>query len=120
MLRVAAAIAALQGVVTVVVAVAEAFAVSGDRLLFGVTTGVFFAAYGALLVASGAALWRPRTWARGPVLAAQLVWLGVAWSLHDGSATTLAVVLALSAVACLVALLQPASIRAVEAARGED
>ncbi|GGF41144.1 hypothetical protein GCM10011519_13630 [Marmoricola endophyticus] len=119
-LRAAAAIAVVQGAVTAVLGVVEAFAVDGDRVVVGVTTAVFFAAYGLLLVVSGVALWRPRTWARGPVLAAQLVWLGVAYSLHSGSATWLAVVLAVSAVLCLAALLHPASIRAIEENRPAD
>lgn len=116
-LRVAGVLAGVQGVVTLAIGVTDVFSVDGDRVVVGVTTSLFFVAYGALLAVCGVALWRPTHWARGPVLFAQLVWLGVAWSLHSGSATWLAVLVAVSAVVCLLALLRPAAIRAVDGDR---
>lgn len=120
MLRVAAVVAVLQGIATVVLGGVEGLAVDSERALMGVTTALFFAAYGALLIVCGVALWRPVTWARGPVLFGQLIWLPVAWSLRSGSTTWIAVLLAGSAVLCLGCLLNPAAIGAIERRRYDD
>ena len=115
-LRVAAGVAVLQGLATVVLGAVEGFALDSDRALMGATTAFFFLAYGVLLVAGGVALWRPVRWARGPVLFAQLVWLPVAWTLREARSGWRSL-LGLSAVVCLLCLLRPSAIAAIDGER---
>ena len=93
-------------------AVLEAFAVTGGRVTMGATTAIFFAAYGAGLLACAYGLPRGGAWARSPLVLAQLIWLGVAWSFRGGSTTWVSVLLAAVAAVVLVGLLLPASRRA--------
>lgn len=118
-LRLVAVLAVLQGLATLVLGAVEGFALDSDRTLMGATTAFFFLAYGVLLALCGVALWRVVRWARGPVLFAQLVWLPVAWTLRDG-ALGLAVPLGLSALVCLVCLLRPSAIEAIDGQRYAD
>jgi hypothetical protein len=80
----------------------------------GVTTAAFFAAYGALLVFCGWQLTRGSAWVRGPVLLAQLIQLGLAWSFRDGDTLPVAIGLAVVAAVVLAGLLHPASLRALD------
>ena len=93
--------------------VLEAVAVTPGRLALGVTTTVFFLGYGAGLVLSAWGLRRLRSWARGPVLLAQLIQLGLAWSFRGEATVAVAVALAAGAVIVLVGVLNPASIKAL-------
>jgi hypothetical protein len=95
-LVVAASLAAVQGVVLLLLAVLEGAHVSSERMSMGVTTSVFFAVYGVALVGCAWALTRQQSWARGPVLLTQLIQLGLAWNLRDhvGVAVPMAVVAA--------------------------
>jgi len=83
---------------------------SSERLSAELATVVFFALYGAGLVFCSWQLHRKRPWARGPVLLAQLIQLGVAWSFWGGATTWVAVTLAFVAVIVLAGLLHPQSI----------
>ncbi|MEQ6900078.1 hypothetical protein [Nocardioides sp. YIM 152588] len=114
-LTVAASLAAVEGVVLVLLAVLEAVEISTDRLGFGASTAFFFGAYGVLLVVAAISLWRGAAWSRGPVLITQLILLGLAWSLRE----EVAVALALAAVGgvALAGMLHPASIAALGGAR---
>ena len=51
-----------------------------------------------------------RSWARSPVILAQLIQLGIAWSFRGGDTTVVAVVLALVSLIVVVGVLHPASI----------
>jgi hypothetical protein len=113
-LRAAAALAALQGLAMLANAGLELFWLTSDRLTMGTTTAVFFAAYGAALLLCARGLLRARSWARSPLVFAQLIWLGVAWSFRGGQTTWVAVLLAVVAVAALVGLLHPASTAALD------
>lgn len=113
-LRVAAVLAMVQGLGLVAYAVLELLALTGGRVTMGLTTAAFFAAYGVMLLASGRALLAGRSWGRGPVVFAQLVWLGVAWSFRGGETTWVSVVLAVVALATILGLLLPASRAALE------
>jgi len=115
---VAASLAAVQGLVLLILAVLELASVSSERLGFGLSTAVFFAAYGVVLVGAALALWRRHGWARGPVLITQLIVLGLAWNLRE----ELLVALGLAAVALVVvaAVLHPATIAALEDRPGDD
>ena len=112
-LLVAASLVAVEGLVLVLYGVLEAAAITGGRVTMGVTTAIFFLAYGGGLLACAWALRGRRSWARGPVVLAQLIQLGLAWSFR-GSAP-LALVLALAGVALVVlaGVFPPASLDAL-------
>jgi hypothetical protein len=113
-LVVAAGLALVEGLLTVMYGISEAVHISSQRLVMGVTTSVFFVAYGAAMVLCAWGLSRLRTWARGPVLLAQLIWLGLAWNFREGETLPLAVMLAVPAAIVLVAMLLPSSVDALE------
>jgi hypothetical protein len=110
----AAGLTLVEGLLTVMYGVGEVVHLASDRLVMGVTTSVFFVAYGAALVLCSWGLNRLRTWARGPVLLAQLIWLGLAWNFRDGETLPLAIGLAVPAVIVLVGMLLPSSVDALE------
>jgi hypothetical protein len=111
-LRVAAVLAGLEGLALVLYACAVVAAFSGARATMGVTTAVFFLVYGAGLAVAAWGLLRAQSWARAPVVLAQLIQLGVAWSFRGGASASAAVALAVVAVAVLAGVLNPASLRA--------
>lgn len=112
-LLVAALLAALEALALLVSAVLELVHISGLRVTMGVTTTVFFLGYGAALGLCAWGLTRLAGWARAPVVLAQLIQLGVAWSFRGGETTPVAVVLALVAVGVLVGIFHPASTAAL-------
>ncbi|MCB0895995.1 MAG: hypothetical protein H6529_04350 [Nocardioides sp.] len=113
-LVVAASLVAVEGLLLLGYAVLELASTSSDRVAVAVTTAVFFAAYGGLLLAAAWAVTHGRSWARSPIVLAQLIQLGVAWSFRGGGTTVAAAVLALVAVLVLVGLLVPSSIAALD------
>ena len=86
-----------------------------ERLGLGVSTTVFFALCGLLLLAAAWGLYRVRPWARGPVLLTQLISLALAWTQRED--VVVATVLVAVAVVVLAGLLHPRSIEALEQAR---
>jgi len=112
-LVVAASLAAIEGLVLVLYAAGELFHLSSTRLAMGLTTSGFFAVYGLALIGCAWAVTRGRSWARSPIVLAQLIQLGVAFSFWGGSTTLVAVGLAVTAAIVLVGLLHPASIDAL-------
>lgn len=111
-LTVAASLVGVQGAVLLLLALAEMANISAERRSLGLATAVFFAAYGVVLIAAGVALWRRSSWARGPVLLTQLIWLGIAFSLREHVAVAIAV--AVVALVVLAGMLSPASVAALE------
>jgi hypothetical protein len=115
-LVVAAGVTAVEGVLTVLFAISEAVTVDSDRLVMGLTTTLFFLVYGGVLVLCAWGLHTVRSWARGPVLLAQLIWLGLAWNFREGSTLPIAIGLAVAGAVVLAGLLHPHSIDALESA----
>ncbi|MFL6022276.1 MAG: hypothetical protein ACJ72O_02980 [Marmoricola sp.] len=113
-LLLAALLVALEGLFGVGFGIAEAFHTTAARAAMGVTTSLFFAVFGAALVLCAWGLSRSASWARGPVLIAQLLALGLAWNFKDGDTWPASVGLAVPAVAVLVAMLRPASLAALD------
>jgi len=107
----------VEGLLTVVFGVAEAFSLDSARLVMGVTTGLFFVVYGVGLMFCAWGMNKIRPWSRGPVLLAQLIWLGLAWNFRSGDTLPVAIGLAVLAVLVLAGLLHPRSIDALERAR---
>ncbi len=119
-LRLAAAVVALQGLVSVVFGLAEALHITGERAVMGASTALFFVAYGAGMVFCAWGLSRVQTWARGPVLLAQLISLGLAWNFRDAGTVFASVGFAVPAVVVLVGMLHPRTIEALERADATD
>lgn len=117
-LVVAAGLTLVEGLLTVMYGLSEAAHLTSQRLVMGVSTALFFVAYGAAMVLCAWGISRLRTWARGPVLLAQLIWLGLAWNFRHGDTLPLAIGLAVPAAVVLVGMLLPASVEALE--RGHD
>ncbi len=109
----AASLVALEAVLLLGYAVLELVSVSSDRVALAVTTSLFFAAYGGLLLACARAITRGRSWGRSPIVLAQLIQLGVAWSFRGADTTLVAIALAVVAVVVLAGLLAPSSVDAL-------
>jgi hypothetical protein len=107
---VAAALVFLQGLFTMLFGISEVVQLSSGRVLMGATTAVFFVAYGAALGFCAWGMRALRTWSRGPVLLAELIWLGLAWNLRNSSVEVVAIALGVSALLVLAGLLHPRSI----------
>jgi hypothetical protein len=112
-LVVAASLVAVEAVLLVLQGVAEVISVSGERLAMGLTTTLFFLVYGVGLAFCAWALSRLHSWARAPIVVAQLIQLAVAWSFFGGSTTPVAIGLTVLAVLVLAGIFHPASIDAL-------
>jgi hypothetical protein len=112
-LVVAALLVAIQAAGLLALAVLELASLSGDRLALGITTALFFAAVALGVGVCALGLTHARSWARGPVVATELLQLLTAWSFRDNG--SVALVLAGLAIVVLVCVLHPASNRAFEA-----
>ncbi|WP_205471035.1 hypothetical protein [Nocardioides sp. SYSU D00038] len=112
-LRVAAVLAGLQGAVLCGYSVLEIAHVDADRVGVGVTTALFFLAVGGGLLVAATGLYRCHSWARSPVVVAQLISLLLAWSFRGGDTTAVAAALAVAGVVVLGLLLAPASTAAL-------
>lgn len=109
----AAVAVALEGVVFIGLGVAELVALDSKRLAMGLSTAVFFVAYGVLLSFCARALWMREAWARSIVVMAQLIHLGTAWSNRDAN-PGLAAAAAVTALVVLVGVFHPASLKALD------
>jgi hypothetical protein len=119
-LVVAAGLAAVEGVLVLGFGVLEAASLHADRAAMGVTTSLFFALLGALLVTCAWWVARGRAWARSPIVVAQLMALGLAWNFLGGATTWISVVLAVIGFVVLGGLLHPASVEALGDPRDES
>ena len=112
-LVVAATLVMLEGVLLLGYGVLEALSIESARAAMGVTTAAFFVLLAVALVACGWLVLHGRAGARSPIVVAQVMCLGLAWSFRGGGTTWVAVALAVVAVIVLVGLLHPASIDAL-------
>ena len=112
-LTVAAALAALEGLVAFAYGVVEIGQVRIFRAVVGVGVSITMIAFAVLLLVAARALLRLRRWARGPVVAVQLILLPVGWSFRGGTTTWVAVAMIAFAVLTLVTVLHPRSTRAL-------
>ena len=110
----AAALVALEALVLLVLAVLELANLRSIRLTMGVTTTVFFLAAAAGLAWAAWSLWKARRWARGPVVMAQLIQLGLAWNFRDAPTTLWAIGLAVAGIVVIAGLLHPATTQVLE------
>jgi hypothetical protein len=112
-LVVAASLAAIEGALVVFFGLGELKNLSSEQVSAGLAIGVFFVGFGAALIFCAWQLSRARTWARGPVLLAQLLQLLAAWSFWGGATTWVAVTLGVVALIVLAGLLHPQSVDAL-------
>jgi hypothetical protein len=119
-LRLAVGLVGLEVLALVLQGLYEVGVLSSERATMGLTTAVFFVVYGAGLGAIALQLLRMRSWARAPVVLAQLIQLLIAWSFRGGGTTLVAIVLAVVAVVVLVGVLHPASTAALAGADREQ
>jgi len=112
-LRLAAALTALEALAFGAYGVALLPDLFGGNPEAGSTSLFFFLAYAVFLGVCARQLWLLHSWARAPVVLAQLIQLLVGTSFWGGSTTSVAAVLILVAVAVLVGLLHPRSLAAL-------
>jgi hypothetical protein len=112
-LTVAASLAVVEAIVFVILAVAEIAAFESDKAALGATTTLFFLVYGAGLAVCAWGLARLKSWARAPIVVAQVIQLLVAWSFRGGETTWVAVILAVVAAVVLAGIFHPQSIDAL-------
>ena len=111
----------LEAVALAAVGAVELGVLSSSRLEMGITTALFFIAYGVGLGFCAVRLLRLQSWARAPVVLTQLIQVFVAWSFRGQSTTWVWLVLVVVAVAVLAGVLAPASTRALDdASPGPD
>lgn len=108
-LVVAASLTAVEGLVLVLLAVAELAHLTSGRVTMNVTTTGFFLLCGAALLLCAWGLRQHATWSRSPVVLAQLISLGVAWSFRGGNLPLVAIGLAVVAAIVLAGVFHPAS-----------
>jgi hypothetical protein len=114
-LTVAVSLAGIEALVLVLLGILELFALTGDRVTMGLSTTAFFWVYGVGLAFCAWRLALLHSWARAPVVLAQLIQLGVAWSFKDGDTVLIAVALAVVAVIVIAGVMHPRSIAALAA-----
>ena len=114
-LVVAASLAGVEAVILASLGILELASLRLARLTMGATTALFFVAAAAGLGWCAWALWRVRRWARGPVVMAQLICLGLAWNYWGEGTKPISIGLALVALVVIAGLLHPESTAALEA-----
>jgi hypothetical protein len=114
----AAVLVGLEGLFLCGLAVLEVLALDTGRLALGITTGLFFLALGGGLLFCARGLSRVQSWARGPVVAVELIGVLLSFSFWGGQTTVVAVAILLVSLAALVGVLHPTSTRALAAEDG--
>lgn len=113
-LSVAASLAALEGAVLVVLGIAMLPALEGERLAMGATSVLFFVGYGAALVVIAWQLYRRQSWARAPIVLAQLLQIVIGAGFWGGGAPLIAVVSVVAGLVTLAGVFHPDSLAAME------
>jgi hypothetical protein len=119
-LVVAVSVVALEALLLVLFSLAELRSLSATKATMGVTTSLFFAVYGVGLGWCAWQLRRMEHWPRAPIVLAQLIQLGVAWSFRGGATGFVSAVLTVLAVVVLAGVFHPASLRALDRAEADD
>ena len=114
-LTVAVSLAALEAALLIFQGLALLPNLEGERLVMGSTSVAFFVLYGGFLGYCAWSVYRLRSWARAPLVLAQLIQILVGASFWGGPTTAVAVVTILCGVLVLVGVFHPASLAALEA-----
>lgn len=83
LLSIAAGVVALQASVFVALAIADFAGLAPDRTSVGIGIGLVLLILGVGLLLAAVGLFRAQSWARGPVVVAQLIGLLLAWNLRN-------------------------------------
>ena len=113
-LTVAVSVAALEATMLVLQGLALVPALQGERLAMGTTTVAFFLLYGGFLGYCSWKLYRLESWARSPVVLAQLIQILVGASFWGGATTIIAIVAVVLGLLTLAGIFHPASLAALE------
>jgi hypothetical protein len=114
-LTLAAVLAAVEGAALVVEGLSLVPVMESERLTMGVTSLLFFLIYGGALAFCAWQLHRRHSWARAPIVLAQLIQIMVGASFWGGSTTALSVVIIGVGVLTLGCVFHPAALTALEA-----
>ena len=117
-LAVAAGLVGLEGLILAVLGVLELASLNTSRVALALTTALFFVGLGAGLGWCARGLFHVRSWARGPVVACQLIGLLLAFSFRGGETTPIAIGIGVVSLGTLVGVLHPAATRALAADEG--
>ncbi len=112
-LKVAVLLTGVEAVVLVLQGLVILPAMNDQRLVMAGTTTAFFLAFGAFLGYCAWQLYRLRSWARAPVILAQLIIILVGGSFWGGGTTIVAVLMIVLGAVTIVGIMNPASLRAV-------
>lgn len=112
-LLVACVVTALEGVLMLGLAVAELADFTSPRATMVLSNAAWFLIYGLFLLFCARALAKLQSWARPPVVMAQLLQLGLAWDFRPYDTVWLAVVITLVSLVPIIGILHPASVKAV-------
>jgi hypothetical protein len=112
-LLVAVSVVALEALLLVLFGLAELRSLSATKATMGITTSLFFAVYGVGLGWCAWQLRRLEHWPRAPIVLAQLIQLGVAWSFRSGPTAFVSAALTVLAVVVLAGVFHPASLKAL-------
>ncbi len=77
------------------------------------STAAFFLIWAGVLGVCARGLWQLNSWARSPLVMAQLLHLGLAWNFVSAATMWVAVLIGVAAVVVLAGVFHPASLRAV-------
>ena len=117
-LTVAASLVALEAAILVLQGLALLPALEGERLAMGATSVAFFLLYGGFLGYCAWQVYRLRSWARSPIVLAQLIQILVGASFWGGATTIVAIVAVVLGLITLAGIFHPASLAALESEPG--
>lgn len=113
-LLVACGLAVLEAVALVLQGLLLLPALEGERLTMGLTSTLFFTMYGVGLAWCAWCLARGQSWARAPVVLAQLIQVLLGFGFWGGDTTAVAVVLVVVGVVVLAGVFHPRSLAALD------
>jgi hypothetical protein len=108
-----AVLVGLEGLFVVVWGLLELVSLDTARAGVAITTALFFFVLGAGLVWCALGLFRVHSWARGPVVATQLIGVLLSFSFWGGQTRVVAAALLVVTLAVLAGVLHPATTRAL-------
>jgi hypothetical protein len=111
---VAVSVAALEAALLILQGIALMPELEGERLVMGSTSVAFFVLYGGFLGYCAWQVYRLHSWARAPLVLAQLIQILVGASFWGGPTTIVAVVAILFGLIALAGIFHPASLAALE------
>jgi hypothetical protein len=113
-LTVAASLAAFEGIVLVIQGLTQVPGLHDEKLAMNATALLFFTVYGGFLLVCAWQLYRLHSWARAPVVLAQLIQILTGASFWGGATTVVAVASILVALVTLAGIFHPASLAALD------